>query len=430
MAKVEKQAKLAGALESIIGRENIDETSALLIDEISPQMTVKPGSAEEVVECLKVCADANAAVVPSGFMTWLECGNPRKRADVIMSLERMNRIIDYSAPDLTAIVESGIALNDFNAVVMRERQWLPLDPPGSSRISLGAVAACASVGPLRSGFGKPRDYVIGLRLAHADGTESRSGGKVVKNVAGYDMNKLYIGSFGTLAVITELIVKLRPLPDKSATVLITSLDAGSLMKLSTSILSSNLLPASIFLGKGILAESSESSREQFALAVRFVESEPTVDYQVEAVLKMIENNIDASVLEEKEAENFWTRVTNIDEMAEVAVRMSVPLSLVISGFERLISEEGSRFIVADVGAGIIRAAFDLDDKRAVDKINGLRREAASMGGTLVIERAAIDVKRVTDVWGDAGPTVELMKSIKAKFDPHGLLNPGMFVSGI
>lgn len=430
MAIVEKQTKLTGRLESIVGRENIDESSSLLIDEIRPLMIVKPGSPEEVAECLKVCAETNAAVVPAGFATWLECGNPRKRVDVVMSLERMNRIIDYSAPDLTAIVESGIALNDFNEVVTGERQWLPLDPPGANRATLGAVVACASVGPLRFGFGKPRDYVIGLRLAHSDGTESRSGGKVVKNVAGYDMNKLYTGSFGTLAVITELIVKLRPLPDKSSTVRVTSQDVNLLRKLASSILSSNLLPASVFLTKGIFPDSLESSDRQLSLAVRFIESEPTVNYQVETVLKMIENRVSAEVLNDSDAEKFWTRVSNVDETSRVAIRMSVPLSLAQSGFEKLSGEESRSLIAADFATGIIRAAFDLDDGQAVEKIKRLRLESASLGGTLVVERASVSVKKEADAWGDAGPTVELMKSIKAKFDPQALLNPGMFVAGI
>jgi glycolate oxidase FAD binding subunit len=418
------------SLESIIGRENINESSSLLIDEIRPRMIIKPGSPKEAAECLKVCAEMNAAVVPAGFATWLECGNPRKRADVVMSLERINRIIDYSAPDLTAIVEAGIALNDFNEVVTQQRQWLPLDPPGAARATLGAIAACASVGPLRFGFGKPRDYVIGLKLAHADGTESRSGGKVVKNVAGYDMNKLYIGSFGTLAVITELIVKLRPLPDKSSTVLATSRDASLLTKLSASILSSNLLPSSVFLTKGISPDSAASANAQLALAVRFIESEPTVNYQVETVLKMIESGVSADVLNDGDAETFWTRAANIDETSRVVVRMSLPLSVVQSGFEKLHGEENRGFITADFATGIIRVAFDTDDGQAVEKIKTLRLESASMGGTLVVERASVGVKREADVWGDVGPTVELMKSIKAKFDPQSLLNPGMFVAGI
>jgi len=410
------------SLESIVGRENINESPALAIDELSPRLIARPGSAQEAAQCLKVCAEIDAAVVPAGFATWLECGNPRRRADVVISLERMNCIIDYSPADLTATVQAGISLGDFNATVMRERQWLPLDPSGAARASIGAIAVCASTGPLRFGFGTIRDYVIGLRLAHADGSESRSGGRVVKNVAGYDMNKLYIGSFGTLALITELIVKLRPLPDQSATLLATSSDVGLLTKLSTSVLAANLLPASVFIAKAVTT--------RLALAVRFVESEPAVKYQLDSVMKMIESGIEAQVIGESEAEPLWSQLADIDRRAPVTIKISVPLSATASLAEKLLGEESESFIAADMGAGIIRMAFDLEDQKAIEKIRRLRREAASRGGTLVVERAPVNVKKEINVWGDVGPTIELMKSIKAKFDPQGLLNAGVFVAGI
>lgn len=415
------------SLESIVGRENIDQSPSIVVEEIRPRAIIRPGSSQEAVECLRVCAETGAAVVPAGFGTWLECGNPRARADVVMSLERISRIIDYSPADLTATVEAGIALSDFNLAVMRERQWLPLDPPGASRASLGAVAACASFGSLRFGFGAIRDYVIGLRLAHADGEESRSGGKVVKNVAGYDMNKLYIGSFGTLAVITELTIKLRPLPDKSTTVLATSSDVSLLTKLAASILSSNLIPASVLLTRGVLADSSN---KKFALAVRFVESEPTVKFQVEKVLKLIESGVEADTIGDSQAATLWGELADVDRRARVAIRISLPLSHVASGFEKLLDEERDCYVAADLATGIIRAAFDAEEGRAVDMIKKLRSEAALMGGTLVIERAPLGVKREADAWGDVGETVELMKAIKAKFDPQSLLNPGMFIAGI
>ena len=165
---------------------------------------------------MRMCSESNAAVVPAGRMSWLECGNPLRSVDVVLSLERMQRIIDYSPADLTATVEAGVTLGAFNAVTAQQRQWLPLDPPGFRSASLGAIVGCNSSGALRLGFGTPRDYVVGLRLVHADGLESRSGGKVVKNVAGYDLCKLYTGSLGTLGVITPVTLKVRPRPEALA----------------------------------------------------------------------------------------------------------------------------------------------------------------------------------------------------------------------
>jgi glycolate oxidase FAD binding subunit len=169
-----QQTELAGLIESVVGGEHVTAGPALQVDGLAPLLLIKPGSSEEVARCLRICADLDAAVIPAGLMTWLECGNPVKRADVVLSLERMGRVVEYSPPDLTATVEAGLTLSDFNRIAARERQWLPFNPPGSAAASLGAIAACNSSGALRLGFGTPRDYVIGLKLAHADGTESKS----------------------------------------------------------------------------------------------------------------------------------------------------------------------------------------------------------------------------------------------------------------
>ncbi|HEY7545210.1 MAG TPA: FAD-binding oxidoreductase [Blastocatellia bacterium] len=402
-------------LESIVGSHNITRQPDLAIDSLKPQLLIRPASSEEVAECLRACDEHQAAVVPAGKMNWLEYGNPLRRADVVLSLERISRVIEYSAPDLTATIEAGMLLADFNALVRKERQWLPLDPPGASRASVGALFACASSGPLRAGFGTPRDYALGLKLAHPDGSESRSGGKVVKNVAGYDMNKLYVGSFGTLAVITEITVKLRPLPERISTLVVTDRDHQKLISVARA--ASELQPVSIFL----------CSLPEISLAIRFAGSEPTVRYQIDCVVKALDSQ--ATILDENEDRNFWTRVADIDRTANVAVKASVPIACAAQGFEKMLSLSHTS-IAADLGTGIIRTAFDADEQSAVSMIEKLRAETILMGGTLVIERAPVSVRRLSDAWGDLGQIAMLMKSIKEKFDPHSMLNPGKFVAGL
>jgi len=419
---------LARSITSIVGADHVSEGPELKIDGLSPKLLVRPGSADEVAACMKVCSESDAAVVPAGQMTWLECGNPLKRADVVLSLERMRRIIDYSPPDLTATVEAGLTLSEFNAVTLRERQWLPLDPPGFKRASLGAIAACNSSGALRLGFGTPRDYVIGLKLVHADGTESKSGGKVVKNVAGYDMNKLYAGSYGTLAIITELTFKLRPLPDRSSTIVITSQYRGPLFQLARRVLASELQPASVVLTRRLF-ESVESSWPDDALLIRFIDSEPAVEHQVDWVIQAIDENYKATLLSENEAGAVWAEVADFDQRA-MRVRLSVPLSAVPAEFEKAFLAHLDCVAAADIGTGIIRLAFDADGGSAVDQIKRLRASAAGANGTLVIEKAPAETRRAVDAWGDVGSTAELMRSIKARFDPQSLLNPGKFVLGL
>lgn len=416
------QNELARSLESIVGSRHIKQ-GCNPIGRVVPGLLVLPGSAEETALCLKVCFEADAAVVPAGHMTWLDCGNPLRRADVVLSLRRMNRVIEYSPPDLTATVEAGLTLSEFNAAAKNERQWLPLDPPGFTSASVGAIVASGSSGALRLGFGTPRDYVIGLKLAHADGSRSKSGGRVVKNVAGYDMNKLYVGSYGTLAIITEATFKLRPLPERSSTVVITSRYRGPLFQLAKRVLGSGLLPASVVLCRGLRALAED------ALLIRFIDSEASVAGQLEWVLSAVNENCTAAVLSDDDSAAAWAEVADFNQHG-LQVRISVPLSSVPAEFEKALLAHLDCAATADLGTGIIRMAFDSDERLVADQIKRLRASAVSSGGSLFIEKASPELKSEVDAWGDPGATISLMQSLKQKFDPQSLLNPGRFVAGI
>jgi len=419
-----EERALARTLASIIGNDHVSEQPELSIDGLNPGLVARPASAEEVLACMRVCSESDAAVVPAGQMTWLECGNPLRRIDVVLSLDRMERIIEYSPPDLTATVEAGVTLSAFNSLAVLQRQWLPLDPPGFGRASLGAVAACNSSGAFRLGFGAPRDYIIGLRLVHADGTESKSGGKVVKNVAGYDMNKLYAGSYGTLAIITELTFKLRPLPDHSSTILITSQNREALFDLAKRVLVSELQPASVVLTRR-LSDSPESSWPDDGLLIRVTDSEASVEHQVNWVLQSLDENYKGIVLREEQADDAWRHIAHFDSQA-IRVRLSVPLSAVQSEFEKAFRAHPDCAATVDIGTGIIRISFDAEGGSAVDQIKRIRASAAGATGTLTIEKAPVEVRRSADAWGTVGSTVEIMRAIKTRFDRQSLLNPGKF----
>jgi glycolate oxidase FAD binding subunit len=312
-------------------------------------------------------------------------------------------------------------------VTMNQRQWLPLDPPGFTSASLGAVAACNSSGALRLGFGTPRDFVIGLKLAHADGTESKSGGRVVKNVAGYDLNKLYVGSYGTLAVITELTFKLRPLSERTTTLMITSRYRGPLFLLARKLLASELQPASVILTRRLSPAGIQLPDD--ALLVRFTDSEAAVEHQLSSVRESIGEDLKATHLTDAEANAVWSEVADFDQHS-IRVRFSVPLSAVPAEFEKAFLAHLECVASADIGVGIIRVGFDADERAVVAQIKKLRSYAVAAGGSLVIEKAPGEVRLKADAWGDVGSTAPLMRSLKDKFDPQSLLNPGKFVAGI
>lgn len=423
----DKHAEIARSIQSILGPDHVTANPSLKIDGLTPKLLARPASAEDVIACLKVCSELDAAVIPAGRMNWLDCGNPLKRADVVLSLDRMSRMIDYSAADLTATVEAGLSLTEFNEMTARQRQWLPLDPPRFNSASLGAVAACNSSGALRLGFGTPRDFVIGLKLAHADGTESKSGGRVVKNVAGYDLNKLYVGSYGTLAVITELTFKLRPLPERSTTLMITSRYREPLFLLARKLLASELQPASVILTRRLSPASIQLPDD--ALLVRFIDSEATVEHQLASIRESIGEDVSTIQLTDAEAKAVWSEVADFDQHS-IRVRFSVPLSAVAAEFEKAFLAHLECVACVDIGVGIIRVAFDADERAVVAQIKNLRSNAVAAGGSLVIEKAPAEVRLEADAWGDVGSTAPLMRSLKHKFDPQSLLNPGKFVAGI
>ena len=246
------------SLAQVVGEANISSNTGTI--------TVAPASAEEICETLKLASSERWTVVPAGGMTWL-----KSTANLIVSTRRLNRIIEHEPADLIAIAQAGVTLTDFNAKLAENGQWLPLDPPDDGRATLGGVVATGIGGPQQFGYGRPRGSVIGMRVALADGSMIKAGGRVVKNVAGYDLCKLFTGSYGSLGIITELNFKLRPRPASEATVVAT----GTVEDLRA-IVEARLFPV-----------AAEIVNDE--LLVRFAGNEKGVAYQIEQALKLLKN---------------------------------------------------------------------------------------------------------------------------------------------
>ena len=206
-------------LGELIGAANITVSPRL---QVSPApLVVIPGSVAEVCEVMKLASCEGWAVVPAGAMTWLDAGQPLRRVNIVVSTQKLDRIVDHEPADLVAVAEAGVTLKDFNEALARRGQWLPLDPPDDSdtgSATIGGVVATGQGGAQQFGYGAPRRHVIGMKVVLADGSLIKVGGRVVKNVAGYDLCKLFTGSYGTLGVIVEINFKLRPVPFETSTV--------------------------------------------------------------------------------------------------------------------------------------------------------------------------------------------------------------------
>jgi len=440
-------------VSEIVGGEHVaagPAAAACVVDGVAPQLVVHPGTQEAVEAVVASCGSAGAAVAPWGGGTAMGLGNPPARLDVVICLDRLTRIVEFDAANLVVSAEAGVRLADLESVLTAKREFLPLDPARMDRRTVGGVVATNASGPSRLLYGLARDLVLGMRVVLGTGERVRCGGKVIKNVSGYDMNKVLIGSLGTLGLITEVTFKLLPMPATRATVAGAFADltqAGAVIKRT---LESFLLPEAIeLLDPQALATAATSlglaGSAGYGLAVSLVGSPETVERQVRDFTQSFADGkavrtsalgADASPVAWREIRDVLDRTVAAGE--QVRVKIGVPISQT-TGFvaraEALMRRHGWRgAIAAHAGSGIVRAAYDIaattPREPVRDGIEALRREAEAAEGSLVVEAAPVAVKRHLDAWGKPGEGFAVMRRLKAEFDPRGFMNPGRFLGGI
>lgn len=404
-----------------------------------PAVTVFPAQIEELSEALRIAGHESMRVLPSGAGTWFEMGNSPLEPHVFISTARMNRILEYEPADLTATVEAGCTLATFNERALAHRQFIPLDPPGSKASTIGAIASTASFGPLRCGYGTPRDWIIGMRIVHMGGVITKAGGKVVKNVAGYDLCKLYAGSYGTLGIIGELSLKLRARPSGDSTILLFSRSFEPLARVVAEGVQSDLQPsAAEIFSSGGLQGPLETDRP-FTLALRFLAEPQTIASQLRLVSDLRQkHDITESSLSEDDGQGFWKGYAAALESPEWAyiLRIGVRPSQISETLAEIEKQAPGASYFCHAANGVIRVygrgdwLSKLKTAQRPRRLSELRHAVQNGGGSLVIERAPAEIRSMLDVWGEVGPNARLMREVKAKFDPQSLLNTGRFVAGI
>ncbi|MCS6805473.1 MAG: FAD-binding oxidoreductase [Acidobacteriota bacterium] len=434
-------------LAAIVGKEWVRagrDVQTFAIDDVCPSWLVYPGSVDELAAIMRCARQREWIVVPAGFGAGLGLGNRLSRVDIVVSTQRLNQILEYTPEDLTAAVQAGCSLASFNAVLQEHGQWLPLDPPQPERASLGAIAATADFGPLRLGFGLPRDYVIGMQVVQPDGTVIKSGGRVVKNVAGYDLNKLFVGSLGTLGIIAQLNLKLRPLPPADATCSVQADTLEALDDLIRLVAASELLPAALVSCSADTAEHvwPDCSHSGWLCLIRFLDAEAAVAYQLTRLHELARTSaVRCEQLEASRAHMIWQRIRDL--RAAPAANLVLRLHVRPSDVSRLFSLVGNclaegcdQVLLCSynrVGAMIACARSEPTvaiQSNLCDRLHQLRRQCQMMDGSMIIERAPTNIKQAIDVWGEVGSSIGLMRSLKQQFDPKRILNPGRFVGGI
>ena len=378
------------------------------------------------------------SVVPAGARSWIEVGNSMNGPDLIVDTAKLNRIIEHEPADLIATAEAGVTLHEFNAELAKRGQWLPLDPPDDGRATLGGVVATGLAGPQRIGYGSPRTFVIGMKVVLADGTQIKAGGRVVKNVAGYDLCKLFTGSYGTLGIITQLTFKLRPLPQSSTTILARG-NTEKLLAGARALVDANLFPVAVELLSPAFASAARFSEDDDGLLLaRFAGLHKAVDHQTSCAMHLLKDYSTSATSRDADDGKLWR------DLAAMPLRLEnrctwraavLPGSL--GQLLALIEPDGdneagtTKMWQASVAEGRVRMieSPDVGDEELSKSITNLRAKAESLGGSLVIESADAEIKSSIHAWGDPGPRAELMKRIKRQLDPSATLSPGRFATG-
>ncbi|MCM3905352.1 MAG: FAD-binding oxidoreductase [Pyrinomonadaceae bacterium] len=425
-------------LSAIVGEANISASPHLPVSpspsrSVPASLSVTPGSIAEACEVMKLASREGWSIVPAGASTWLNAGNPIERVNIVISTARLNQFLDHEPADLVASAQAGVTLTDFNETLARGGQWLPLDPPDNGRATLGGVVATGLAGVQRCGYGMPRNFVIGMRVVLPDGKLVKAGGRVVKNVAGYDLCKLFTGSYGTLGLIAELTFKLRPRPAKEVTVLATG-SFEAILRVVQSVHEARLFPVAVELVSSALGHQLgiETTAGDVLLLARFAGIAKTVSYQLEEATALIRDAGEfASIEIESNDRDLWRRLaasaTKLDEI--LSWRAGVQ-PMQVGEFIKIVKDTypdsfSESFWHAGIADGCVRMMEELDADTAEHsrRLKLLRMIAESFGGSLIIESGTEAMKLAMDAWGNRR-SADLTKRIKAELDPQNLFSPG------
>lgn len=392
------------------------------IDDVCPGVVVSPRTPEAVAAALAWADRDGAAVLVRGRGSKAAWGRVPARVDVLLDLSGLQRVLAYEPGDLTIRVEAGLALAALNRLTAAQGQQLPVDPPFAPEASVGGLLASNDSGPSRHRFGAPRDLVIGIQLALADGTLANAGGQVVKNVAGYDLSRLVAGSFGSLAVITNATFKLAPIPPDSATLLAAAEDAAGLAEAVASLAATQLEPMALEVSAQY---AGDRGGDAHALVVRFAGARDAIHAQTDEARRLLAATIPApAVLSGADEASAWrAHETGVWGRDGAVAGLSWRPAELKPVLERLRQLGGTGLLElsgrAAVGAGLLRLDGPADWQAGV--LRGLR--ADPLFGNVVLRRASAALKAEIDVWPPVRAP-QLLQAIKTALDPNGTLGAG------
>ena len=433
---------------------SVPEENTCSIDNAGPFPVVRPAVVAEVGDCVRRAAAEGHALFPLGGRTMLDLGLPPTRPGLGIDLRGLNQVIDYPARDMTITVQAGITLAELQSLLQKENQRLPVDVPAPDRATLGGALATNASGPRRYGFGTLRDYVIGISTVNDEGHEVKAGGRVVKNVAGYDLCKLHIGALGTLGIISQVTLKLRPLAEETALITFRC-EAGQLAPLLDQLHATRTRPVAVDvlnaraaqalwglqiadcrlqIVKSNLQSAICNLQSEWVVVVGFEESGEAVRWQVQQIIKEVSagkpQGLDALV--GVATEPLWQGLRDFRLLSGPTLTFKANLlpHAVADFCRRADGLAPAPLLHAHAGSGIVLGRTrDVTLEGATALLKELHTLAAAARGNVVVCAAPPAWKASLPVWGMQRGDAALMRAVKEKLDPRNLFNPGRFLKG-
>ena len=397
--------------------------------------TVYPNTQEELAAVIAWARNNRWGVLPTGSGSKLDWGGlvkldpanpPGAGGFAAASTARLNRLVEHAVGDLTVTAEAGMKFADLQLLLAAAGQFLPIDPAYPQQATLGGIVATADAGSLRHRYRGVRDLLLGMNFVRSDGKIAVAGGRVVKNVAGYDLMKLFTGAYGTLGVISQVTFRVYPLPESSGTVVLTG-KVNALSQTAQILLSSALTPSAIDLLSPQLVAKLGLGKGT-GLIVRFQSIAPSVKQQSARLLEVGEKlGLQGTSCCENEDSQLWQRLpeTMWDSGTKSAIicKIGIRPSEAVTAINELPVQDA--LIHAGSGLGVLRF-----EAATAETLLQVRRGCEAKGGFLTVLAAPADIKQQLDVWGYNGSAIDLMRRIKQQFDPENVLSPHRFISGI
>ena len=474
--------QMTDALARIVGREHVKTDEADIarfsVDGIVPKAVVYPKDTRQVSDVVKHANENNLAIVPWGGGSKISMGNPPTRLDLVLCTRRMNHMKDVDVANLTLTVEAGVKFLDIQARLATEEDrcylpledlltagdemicsdrshsgcFLPIDAPYGASATIGGILAANSSGPRRLLYTLPRDLILGIRFVSANGDIIGSGGKTVKNVSGYDISKLMVGSAGSLGILCEMTLRLLPLPEAMETLLFSFSSFSEASDFAGAVLDTPLLPAALEVMNDAAfshletAPVSSFSPGSFIVAIGLEAFNEAVERMRREMTKMAKDAGASSlaVLPEAEHRPFWLAVGNLNPSVTVkhpdgvAAQLNYPIAewkSVVEFAAGALSENGfDHTLLAHAGSGVCQIHLlprsGEGTQRTADVIRKLLERCRTSSGNLVIHRAPVEMKSTLPIWGEPGADLVVMKKIKANLDPNNIMSPGRYVAGL